>query len=72
MLLDHASKYPEDTLCVQAEVGRGCLLSSDEYKFLFLLAHGTVMKSKALCQLSCLWHSLVASATAMRMPSYLN
>lgn len=49
------------------------LLPSDRYKFLFLLAHSTIMKPKTLCQLFCLlWHSLVASATAMWMPSYLN
>lgn len=32
-----------------------------------------IMKPKALCQLFCLfWQSLVASVTAMWMPSYLN
>ena len=49
------------------------LLPSDRHKFLFLLAHSTIVKPRALCQLFCLLrHSLVASATAMWMPSYLN
>lgn len=78
MLLDHACKYLEDTLCVQVKVqwgGTHTTASSSFRQIQISISSGSQynMKPKTLCQLFCLlWHSLVASATAMWMPSYLN